>query len=134
MPIVLDGTNGITATAMTAGESGILSLNGSYISNFDSDGLFTAGTTYTPALVGSNWKYITNGGAFTIAAPASAGSGQAYTMIVYVQNVANAGSISMTGFNKVTGDLFTTTLNHVFFIFINVFGDGAKIANVVAAQ
>ncbi len=133
MAIVLDGTNGITATAMTAGESGILSLNGSYISNFDVDGVISSGT-YTPALVGSNWKYITNSGAFTFAAPSSAGSSSAYTMIIYMNNSATAGAITMSGFSKVTGDLFTTTQGHSFYIFINVFGGGAKIANVVAAQ
>ncbi|HEX5508909.1 MAG TPA: hypothetical protein VFX37_10440 [Pseudolabrys sp.] len=58
---------------------------------------------------------ITNGGAFTITAPSSAGY-----CILDVTNNASAGAITFSGFNvgSNTGDALTTTSGNEFFIFI----------------
>ena len=89
----------------------------------DADGSFSSGT-YTPTPAGGNIKSITNGGAFTIAAPTAAGQ---YSMMIEVTNGAGAGAITMTGFARVAGDVFTTTNGHRFQIFI------AKTLNGVTA-
>lgn len=58
-------------------------------------------------------QYITNGGAFTITAPANDGS-----MILLVANNATAGAITFSGFQvgSSTGDALTTTNGHEFMI------------------
>jgi len=134
MAVTIDGTTGIFLPGLSAGVEGTVSTDGCFISQWDNDGTFSDGSTYTPALTGSNWKYIVNGGNFTFAAPATAGATLAYTMVVYVSNVSAPGVITMSGFTRVTGDSFTTTVGHVFYVYITVFGGGSKIANVVAAQ
>lgn len=80
----------------------------------DNDGTFSSGT-YTPTPVGGNMKVITNSGAFTFAAPSAAGD---YTLIVRILNSATAGAITLSGFNKTGGDVFTTTNTHNFFVHI----------------
>lgn len=94
-----------------------------------SDGKKTSGT-YTPSMANGNMREITNGGAFTLAAPVDDGS---YTMVVKVSNVAGAGAITLTGFTKTQGSPFTTTSGDVFLIYITVL-NGTKLANVVAMQ
>jgi hypothetical protein len=55
-------------------------------------------------------------------------------MLVYITNSGTPGTITMSGFTQVTGDVFTTTSGHIFFVYITVFGTGAKIAAIMAAQ
>ncbi|CAB4138423.1 hypothetical protein UFOVP330_45 [uncultured Caudovirales phage] len=133
MPIVLNGATGLTTPGISV-DGATASVSGGFSSAIDSDGTFSGGTTYTPTLTPSNWKYIINGGAFTLAAPAAVDAGQAYSMIIYVLNSATAGTLTLSGFNRVVGDALTTTNGHVFFLFITVFGTGAKVVSVVAAQ
>jgi len=130
MTVIIDGTTGITTPGIVANDA---NLNGSFYSTIDDDGSISTGT-YTPVLTPSNWKSISNAGAFTLAAPAGISATAAYTLIVQITNVTGAGTISTSGFTKVVGDDFTTTVGHVFFVYITVFGTGAKIASVVAAQ
>lgn len=108
---------------------GATSLQTGFTANNDADGSFASGT-YTPTPVGGNFKSITNGGAFTIAAPSVAGL---YTLVVEVTNAAGAGAITMSGFGKVIGDPFTTTVGHRFQIFIAKSQNGVT-ASVVAMQ
>ena len=60
-------------------------------------------------------QFITNGGAFTITAPANDGS-----IILLVTNNASAGAITFSGFSvgASTGDALTTTNGHKFSIAI----------------
>lgn len=60
-------------------------------------------------------QYITNGGAFTITAPANDGS-----LILLVANNGTAGAITFSGFqvSASVGDALTTTNGHEFMIFV----------------
>jgi hypothetical protein len=95
----------------------------------DSDGAFSSGT-YTPDTLGGNFKAITNAGAFTLAAPTAAGD---YTLVIQITNVTGAGVIGTSGFNRVTGASFTTTVGDDFFVYITKC-NGFTLANVVALQ
>lgn len=77
-----------------------------------SDGTKSSGT-YTPDPSTSNFKHITNGGAFTLAPPTSS-----CTIIVEILNNGSAGVITTSGFTKVNGDLLTTTNGQKFLAFI----------------
>lgn len=129
-PITLDGTAGIVTPGLSSTGGNI---SGIFYSTIDNDGTISSGT-YTPQLNTSNIKYITNSGSFTLAAPAAVNDSIAYTMLVYIVNSGTAGTITMSGFTQVTGDVFTTTSGHIFFVYITVFGGGAKIAAIMAAQ
>ena len=122
---VLAGRTAVNTAVQSLGYAGVISL-------FDSDGTFSSGT-YTPSAVGGNWKYIINTGAFTIAAP-TIGAGDAVSLVIYLQNNTGAGAITMSGFGRVTGDAFTTTVGHYFYIYITRLGTGGTLANVVAMQ
>lgn len=96
-----------------------------------SDGTPTAASTYRPdpnAATKGNMRHITNGAAFTLAAPNAAGD---YTMTVLITNNATAGAITMSGFTKVFGDAFTTTNGHVFLV--SIVKQGAVVTAVVQA-
>lgn len=131
MPVTINGSTGVTTPGLAV-DGTTAGVSGGFFSIFDNDGPISG--SYTPALTTGNWKYIQNQGAFTFAAPAASGGDSGYSMVVYVANITGAGAITMSGFNRVVGDPFTTTVGHVFFVYITVFGTGAKVASVVAAQ
>ena len=83
----------------------------------DAEGV--ASGTYTPSPVGGNFKTITNGGAFTLAAPTAPGD---YTMILQITNTASAGAVTLTGYTKVSGESFNTTDGAVFRVYITKIG------------
>lgn len=113
-----------TLLATTLGQAAAnITLAGGFVANNDADGTFSSGT-YTPTPVGGNFKSITNNGAFTLAAPGVAGH---YSMVIEVTNGASAGAITLSGFARTAGDVFTTTNGHRFQIFI------AKTLNGVTA-
>lgn len=85
-----------------------------YTATADDDGTKSSGT-YTPDPAGGNLKYISNGGAFTLATPTASGD---YTLIIQVTNTGSAGAITMSGFSKEAGDSLTTTSGDDFFLFI----------------
>lgn len=97
----------------------------------DNDGTIASGT-YLPTPVGGNMKRIINGGAFTISAPTEAGD---YTMVIQITNAGSgaAGVITLSGFTKTSGSLFTTTGGHDFFLYITKC-NGFTLANTVALQ
>lgn len=132
MPVTISGSTGLTTPSITV-DGATASVNGGFYSSIDNDGTISSGT-YTPALTPSNWKSIVNGGAFTLLAPAAVSATDAYSMVVYITNSASAGALTLSGFNRVIGDTITTTSGHSFFLFITVFGTGAKVVSVVAAQ
>lgn len=81
------------------------------------DGTKSSGT-YTPSPAGGNFKTITNGGAFTLAAPSLAGT---YNMEIDITNNASAGAITFTGFASgyPKGDPLTTTNASLFKLHIS---------------
>jgi hypothetical protein len=114
---------------VTAAVDGSIKVADAVTTDADNDGTFTTGT-YTPTPLGGNMKRIVNGGAFTLAAPSAAGD---YTLVIQITNTTGAGAITLSGFSKTSGDLFTTTNGHDFFVYItkcNAF----TLANVVALQ
>lgn len=69
--------------------------------------LGTGSATVTPAPTNGNYQYITNNGAFTLAAPASD-----CAIDILVTNGASAGSITLSGFTAPSGgggDTYATT-------------------------
>lgn len=104
-------------------------LAGFWQTSYVNDGV-AGGGTYTPSPSGGNVRYVINGGAFTFAAPTS---WNAYTMVICVENNAFAGAVTMTGFHRVTGDDFTTTVNNAFMVYITRVGHRVS-AHVVALQ
>lgn len=100
-----------------------------YTVTADNDGTKSSGT-YTPTAVDGNLKRIVNGGAFTLAAPSATGD---FTLIIQITNNASAGAITLSSFSKTTGDSFTTTNGHDFFVFITKI-NGFTHAHVQALQ
>ncbi len=78
---------------------------------------FSAGTkssgTYTPDQASGNFQFAVNGGAHTLAPPTLES-----TINIQYTNNASAGTITTSGFTKVTGDTITTTDGDDFFFFI----------------
>jgi hypothetical protein len=80
---------------------------------------YNAGTkssgTFTPALTNGNYQYFTNGGAFTLAAPATDGAVE-----FLVTNNGSAGTITFSGFTVGAniGDALDTTNGHYFILSI----------------
>lgn len=89
-------------------------ITAGYTATADNDGTQSSGT-YTPSPVGGNMKRLVNGGAFTLAAPTTAGD---YTLVLQMTNNASAGVITTSGFTKETGAIFTTTDGDDFILYI----------------
>lgn len=126
--MTLAGDNVITGRAATGTAVQPLAYAG-ITTTADDDGTQSSGT-YTPTPVGGNMKRIVNGGAFTLAAPSAAGD---YTLVIQITNNASAGAITLSGFSKTSGNPFTTTNGHDFFVYITKC-NGFTLANTVALQ
>lgn len=127
MPIVLNGTTGIDTPGL--GSTGQVALTGGYVGTAANDGTKSSGT-YIPNPTGGNMKRILNAGAFTLSEPTAAGD---YTMIIQITNDTGAGAITMSGFDRVTGDAFSTVVGADFFVFITKC-NGFTSATVQALQ
>ena len=115
----LNYADGVTSGIQTQLDNRVTSnaddaLTGGYTATADDDGTKSTGT-YTPDPAGGNLKRIVNGGAFTLAAPTASGD---YTLIIQMTNNASAGAITVSGFNKQSGDNLTSTDGDDFFLFI----------------
>lgn len=84
--------------------------------------------TFTPDPTLRNVQHFTNDGAFTLAPPASGPS-----LVLDQTNGATAGTITRSGFTKVTGDTLTTTNGHKFRHFITI-GNGGSHCHTQALQ
>lgn len=96
-----------------------------------SDDGIKSGGTYTPLPTDSNFRAITNGGAFTLAA--ESGATDAYRLVLHVTNSASAGVITFSGFNVVDGDPLTIVDGDAFLLTITIFL-GAATLSVTALQ
>jgi hypothetical protein len=94
--------------------SSTINVPGAVTATSDDDGTLSSGT-YTPTPIGGNFKRIVNNGSFTLAAPTAVGD---YTLIIQITNGSSAGTITLSGFLRTTGDLLTTVAGHNFFVFI----------------
>lgn len=92
-------------------------------------GTITTGTV-TPDPANGNLQKVTNGGAFTLAAPTASDD---YTILIALKTVTGGGTITVTGFTKVTGDTITNANGDKFMLAIsNV--DGILWLNVASMQ
>lgn len=82
--------------------------------SYTSTSLGTGSATVTPSVTNGSFQYITNNGAFTLAAPAST-----CRIDLMVTNGASAGTITFSGFRVgTTGDALDTVNGHIFIITI----------------
>ncbi len=101
--------------AVTIGGSAGISMDvGSVITSATNEGTFASGT-FTPNPLTGNMKYLTNAGAFTLAAPTASGD---YSMVIQIVNGTGAGAVTMSGFGTVRGNAFSTTVGHAFNVHI----------------
>ena len=91
-------------------------LTAGFSSTADDDGTKSSGT-YTPATAGGNYKTIVGGGAFTLAPQTTVS-----TIVIQLTNNASAGTITTSGFDKVSGDALTTTNGDDFMLYLCVIG------------
>lgn len=93
---------------------------------------YAAGTkssgTYTPLYSDGNFQTATNGGAHTLAPPADDCS-----MVIQYTNNGSAGTITTSGYTRVTGDPLTTTNGDDFLFYVVKHGSFSHL-NVVALQ
>jgi hypothetical protein len=121
-----------TATDATAARSAIGAVIGTNVQAYDANYIksnttanltagytttdYSAGTkssgVFTPSPANGNFQYAVNGGAHTLAPPASSCS-----MVIQYTNNATAGAITTSGFTKVNGS-FTTTNGDDFLCYI----------------
>jgi len=126
------GTSSPTAKLDVAGTTnlgGSTTVPAGVTTTAANDGTKSTGT-YTPTPVGGNMKYISNAGAFTLAAPTASGD---YTMVIQITNASGAGAITLTGFTRTVGDALTTTVGSKFFVNITKL-NSLTMASVVALQ
>jgi hypothetical protein len=102
-------------------------LTAGFAATADADGTKTSGT-YTPTTAGGNFKTATNGGAHTLA-PQS----EVSTIIIQYTNDSSAGSVTVSGWDSVTGDSLSTTNGDDFMCYLTVIG-GFQHLHVVALQ
>lgn len=97
---------------------------------------YNAGTrssgTFRPDVTLGCLQYAVNGGAHTLEPP-NPGTGKACSMVIQYTNNGSAGSITTSGFTKVTGDSLTTTNGDDFLLYVTVVNGFSHLA-VVALQ
>ena len=104
-------------------------LSGGFLITDGNDGTKSSGT-YTPVCGAGQQRYITNGGAFTLAAPAA--SSNCY---VQITNNGSAGAVTFSGFTvgTNTGAALDTTNGHLFLVSI-VRLNGTSMYSIFAYQ
>ena len=117
----------ITGAAQLAGAS--QTLSGGVLITDGSDGTKSSGT-YTPVCGSGPQRFITNGGAFTLAAPAASSN-----CFIQITNNGSAGAITFSGFTvgTNTGAALDTTNGHLFLVSI-VRLNGTSMYSIFAYQ
>lgn len=92
--------------------AGNQNLTGGFTANDHSIGSVSSGSITIDPLPG-NIKSIDNAGPHTLVAPSGLG-----TCLIEYTNVTGAGTVTLSGFTKVTGAALTTTVGHEFLLYI----------------
>lgn len=121
-PDLADGTKsqGTAIPGQILGADGGQTLAGGFDVTSHDEGTVTTGT-YTPDPADSNLQYVTNGGAHTLAPPAS----DCTVSILYTNN-ASAGAVTVSGFTSTKGTM-TTTNGDQFFVDITVINSVSRM-------
>lgn len=98
-----------------------LKLGSGYHVEVHNNGSISSGTE-TPDPEEGNFQQITNSGAFTLAPPA-----ENTNIVILVRNNASAGTITTSGFTKVTGDAVTTSNGDEFLFNITVINGFSRL-------
>lgn len=114
----------ITGAVQRAGDS----ITGGFTGTSKNLGNLAGSVNITP--VGGNIQHGNNNGNCTINAPTAGGT---YTIIIEIVNTANAGTVTLNGFDKIDGMSFTTTNTHKFLVYITKTNTVVK-ASVEAMQ
>lgn len=126
------GLSGATSISLPTTGTLLSTTTGGTLSKGFATTPYSAGTkssgTFTPDESNNGFQYATNGGAHTLAPPANNTS-----IVLDYTNNGSAGTITTSGFTKVTGDSFDTTNGHIFRCFISK-NNGGSLLNVVAMQ
>lgn len=93
------------------------------------NGTVTSGTLTPDPANGNLQRYVSNG-AHTLAPPSATGD---YTIVIQSTNGASAGTVTTSGFTKVTGDSLTTTNGDDFMLYITKL-NSFTLLNIVALQ
>lgn len=117
--------DGVTGNLLTDAQSDTLT-KGFNVTDYDA-GTQTGGT-YTPDPANGNQQYAVNGGAHTLAPPATS-----CTMVLHYTNNASAGAVTTSGFALVEGATLTTIDTHEFILNIQVI-NGKSFLSVRALQ
>ncbi|OBQ74520.1 hypothetical protein A8146_01805 [Mesorhizobium loti] len=118
------------AAAMMQKAADNTGITAGFTSTAVNDGTKSSGT-YAPSPLGGNLRYISNGGAFTLAAPSQVGD---YSMVIQIANSATAGAVAFSGFAvALGGSALTTTNGSKFNLYITKL-NGAVTGNIEALQ
>ncbi|SMO73935.1 hypothetical protein SAMN06265173_11241 [Thalassovita litoralis] len=113
---VSDSTGSVAHRVNGLSVEGAATLTGGFNVTPFANGTRSSGTL-TPDPLNGNIQTAVNGGAHTLAPPATS-----CTMVIQYTNNASAGTITVSGFTQVTGDDLTTTNGHDFLFFITKIG------------
>lgn len=123
---VSGGLQSFDADTLKADTSDDLTVG--YTATAHNGGTISSGT-YTPAPANGNFQRYVNGGAHTLAPPSATGD---YTIVIQITNNGSAGSITTSGFTKVSGS-FATTNGDDFLCYITKL-NGFTYLSIVALQ
>jgi hypothetical protein len=122
--VVGDGSTagGIPMVKKAGGQN----LTGGYTATTYDAGTKSSGTFTPDPELGNAQKFV-NDGAFTLAPPSPIAPADFTSMIIDQTNGSSAGTITRSGFDKVTGDDLTTTEDDKFRHYISVGPTGSHI-------
>ncbi len=101
-----------TATSTLLSTTGNVNLTGGFTATSFSNGTVSSGTL-TPSGLNGNFQHYTANGAHTLAPPSTTAS-----IVLECLNGASAGTLTTSGFTKVTGDAYATTNTNKYLFFI----------------
>ena len=123
----LSGRTSLTTVTGSDLGGGVIPADTGFSATTKALGTVSSGTVTLDESTG-NFVSITNNGAFTLAPQTNPSS-----IVVQLTNDSSAGTITVSGYDSVTGDDLTTTNGDDFLLFSTVIGSFQNL-NVVALQ